>query len=600
MIRVFVWAVALCSYSAPVSAAREPPPSGSPAARALSMLQRGDSLGALELLREADENSPRVQAALGVAALDQNQYAEAERAARRAMNLSPGKRGNAITLAARPVRGAALLNLGRFKESSNEFSRLLRTGGDARLDIDMHSVKLFTRARSEGLGEHAKAAKLLLKYCKARFSKRRRDSKKREGFREDSSIDAFHCFENVGIMFVRAGSSAEAAATFDLALAERKNDNGFLMSFAPGVFSRMLLKMDNDDDSPEKSGISHHFPPVKGDILKVFDTNSINGAARMLPVRVLSQSPYPAVFIVDDFLTAEEQDSLRSGLQRSKASLLNVSNPLVCLSNVHPMRQEFMEAVIGKKHGFTVDQKVCANASTLAATPLLDKLQWSSSAFIEKGDAWLESKIERALGLNPVHAYPTQLLEYGGKAENNNIGIVDYKRHTDCGGELDVNERAITLLIYLTSADDETGGGAGYTVFPRITSGANSQDDGLAIRPVAGRLVGFTSLTDRGFCDPNSQHYSRGGYGGAGKSKIAVQKWYTRSRQRASKTAPNRLAQKFLHDVKERGLLHDGQAFVSCDGSGSCREFVPWAGEEEGGEKAAVGVSARGGVTKEL
>ena len=211
---------------------------------------------------------------------------------------------------------------------------------------------------------------------------------------------------------------------------------------------------------------------------------------------------------------------------------------------------------------------------------------WSSSTFIETGDAWLEAKIERALGLDPVRAYPTQLLEYKAalNAETDaDPGIVDYKRHTDCGGELDPNARAITLLMYLTAADEnenknENGGGGGDTVFPRIGNA-----EGLSVRPVAGRLVVFTSLTDRGFCDSRSQHYSRGGGFASGKNKIAVQKWYTRRPQRKSKADANVLARRFLQGVKEMGLLQESQTFVSCDGSGSCREFVPWVAEEESG-----------------
>ena len=129
------------------------------------------------------------------------------------------------------------------------------------------------------------------------------------------------------------------------------------------------------------------------------------------------------------------------------------------------------------------------------------------------------------------------------------------------------------VTIYLTTAD-KNGSQGGDTVFPRL---GKEGEGGLAVRPVAGRLVGFTSLTDRGFCDPKSLHYSRGGKGfAAAKSKVAVQKWYTRRPQRRSKKAPNSLAKRFLKGVKEAGLLKEGQPFVSCDGSGSCREFVPW------------------------
>ena len=145
------------------------------------------------------------------------------------------------------------------------------------------------------------------------------------------------------------------------------------------------------------------------------------------------------------------------------------ADPLLCFSNVHPLRGELMEAGSGKNlFGFTSDEKACVNASALESTrkSLHDKLKWSSSAFVETGDAWLEEKIEQALGLDPVNAYPTQLLEYDvSESEKEMGGIVDYKRHTDCGGELDINAGAITLLIYLTTAD-ENGSQGGDTVFP--------------------------------------------------------------------------------------------------------------------------------------
>ena len=208
---------------------------GSPAAAALRLLESGDSESALSLLRSAAndpaKDSAQVQAALGVAALQLNHYEEAERASKRAVRLKPGRRGASIARAAQPVRGAALLNLGRFKDAAKVFSKLLKTGGDARFHLDMHSVKLFARAKSEGLGDHEKAGKDLLKYCKSRFSPKRRSRSERRG----SALEAFDCFETAGVAFTRAGRADQAAAAFDMALRipDAKSQD-FRSNFAPG------------------------------------------------------------------------------------------------------------------------------------------------------------------------------------------------------------------------------------------------------------------------------------------------------------------------------------------------------------------------------
>ena len=226
------------------------------ATAALRLLERGDTRSALALLRKAIHNAEnggdpesdgntmhtenaahaaQLQAALGVAALDQNFYAEAERAARRAVQLAAAQQGHIarigrdialdniarIKRAAHPVRGAALLGLGRFKAAAQVLSKLVRTGA-GRFSLDMHSVRLYARAKGEGLGAHRKVAKVLLKYCAARFSakrKKKRKKRREEGHRDTAAAaDAFGCFEAVGAAFTRAGDAARAAAAFDMAL----------------------------------------------------------------------------------------------------------------------------------------------------------------------------------------------------------------------------------------------------------------------------------------------------------------------------------------------------------------------------------------------
>ena len=228
-----------------------------------------------------------------------------------------------------PVRGAALLNLGRFKDAAKVFSKLLKTGGDARFHLDMHSVKLFARAKSEGLGDHEKAGKDLLKYCKSRFSPKRRSRSERRG----SALEAFDCFETAGVAFTRAGRADQAAAAFDMALRipDAKSQD-FRSNFAPGSFE---------------------FRPPPGNIVKVSDLKRFGGkgTTRSLSVRVLSQAPGPTVFVIDNFLTSEEQAHLRLGMRRSKqaAHREGSADPLLCFSNVHPLRGELMEAGSGKK-----------------------------------------------------------------------------------------------------------------------------------------------------------------------------------------------------------------------------------------------------------
>ena len=50
----------------------------------------------------------------------------------------------------------------------------------------------------------------------------------------------------------------------------------------------------------------------------------------------------------------------------------------------------------------------------------------------------------------------------------------------------------------------------------------------------------------------------------------------------------NDIAKRFLKKMLHGQKLSKGQGYVSCDGSGSCREYVQYVSGKEGGEEEVV------------
>ena len=51
----------------------------------------------------------------------------------------------------------------------------------------------------------------------------------------------------------------------------------------------------------------------------------------------------------------------------------------------------------------------------------------------------------------------------------------------------------------------------------------------------------------------------------------------------------NDIAKRFLKKMLHGQKLSKGQGYVSCDGSGSCREYVQYVSGKEGGEEVVSG-----------
>ena len=110
-------------------------------------------------------------------------------------------------------------------------------------------------------------------------------------------------------------------------------------------------------------------------------------------------------------------------------------------------------------------------------------------------------RLERVVGLNHSHGASSQILRY--------VQNESYDSHTDCAPDTRPNDRAITVLIYLTD-----GVSGGETNFPRLN---------ISVTPKLGKLVVFTSLDQDGYCDALSTHASMPVVSG---EKYVLQKWY--------------------------------------------------------------------------
>jgi hypothetical protein len=176
----------------------------------------------------------------------------------------------------------------------------------------------------------------------------------------------------------------------------------------------------------------------------------------------------------------------------------------------------------------------------------------------------VERLLDSSLGLPISHAYHTQLIEY-------KEGQL-YESHTDCvtpvaiqapikphilyGDERDflhmaaraaplrdrLNDRAVTVLIYLNNNNDGLTGGE--TVFTEL---------GISVQPRRGRALIWSSLIehDNGTtsCDPLTRHKANPVITG---TKTVYQKWY--------------------HSRPMVAIA--SQDMVRCDRSTSCREYI--------------------------
>jgi hypothetical protein len=530
----------------------------------VKLLEKGKTKQVLSTITNSDsstyENNAQLQVVLSIAAIDQHKYHLAVNASTAALRLS--KSSPSMAIAARPVLGAALLNLGLWKLAARQLSKCLK--GQYRFQTSMDTVRHLARAQG-ALKQHKMVARDLLKYCNARFSKNRK------GY-DRNKDNKFECYSIVGKQFSLARSQHQANQAYGVALSSKSK------SFQD-MFQKNAMDAFVQSDSNGNGNDIHQLP------------KEVYLPEGKRDLHVLVNTPDFMLFTIDNVLNDNEIKQLKIGMSSVK-SKKNIDS-LVCVGNTHPLRKSFMDAVYdpsndgNKKYGdsswrssmaihsnvnhirYTKDGKICTNSSLLP--PIIsEKLRWSTSTFVSGSKyQWLELKLETMLPwLDPRNSYPTQLLEYSSGT--------DYSKHVDCSYNLDPNDRAFTILIYLDNptTDDNTGGGGGggggETIFPRIKKGS------IRVKPIPGRLVGFTSLTSKGYCNYKSEHYSNEIQKNVINKKMVVQKWYARVKQREKKIGTNTLGASFLKSMFDKNILNKNQGFISCDGSGSCREFFEY------------------------
>lgn len=467
------------------------PASRSVANRALELLQRGQSDQALALLQTAPASDVRSQVSLAVAALQVQRYALAKRVSKRL--LSSRRQSPATKDILRPILGTALFELGEYRASSGVLKKAISSN------------------RQTDLSTLVSLAKALQAQNKTRLAGRRVFDFCKSGSRNLPDAKAAECFEMAGVFFSKAGDRDSAIQAFDLSLASQPR---LIPYFSAGAMDPLLAKV------------------------------------KSIPNAIHDE---PMILVVDDFLNLEARELYIAALQTTASATMSSGlPPLVCFDTSHPSRRTVLRDLQRKHKGrFTSDHRLCANSSDLSAETLAG-LRWSSStfAYADETAPWvrdLERLIEKQFGLSPELAFSTQLLEY-------NTNGVAYAAHTDCTHRLKRHERAVTVLIYLTTPD----GGA--TAFPRLN---------ISVDSVAGRAVVFTSLDDRGFCDPRSLHESLPVLPSSDVNKMVIQKWYSRDTQDATHS--------HHHSSTASEITVPGQSYVSCDGSSSCRQFMPFA-----------------------
>ncbi len=116
---------------------------------------------------------------------------------------------------------------------------------------------------------------------------------------------------------------------------------------------------------------------------------------------------------------------------------------------------------------------------------------------------------------------------------------------------------------------------------------------GVSVAPKRGRVAVFQSTTPEGFCDERSRHSAAAVAGDV--PKTAVQKWYL------SQPLPNSRGGGVSAESAMKGWRHiravikeEDRSFVVCEGSGSCREYLPGvnAAAVEAGAAAGAGGAA--------
>ena len=150
------------------------------------------------------------------------------------------------------------------------------------------------------------------------------------------------------------------------------------------------------------------------------------------------------------------------------------------------------------------DMQYCLTA---AASAVLGRyIPFSSSVRVSPGadptvDA-LSRRIEAVTGLNESHGQYFSITTYAERE--------GYSHHVDCEG----NDRAATLLMYLTDVPDGAGG---HTVFPGLS---------VSVQPKKGRGLVWRNLSPSGKCNMETEHLAEPIADHAAGQKVILQRWY--------------------------------------------------------------------------
>ena len=234
-----------------------------------------------------------------------------------------------------------------------------------------------------------------------------------------------------------------------------------------------------------------------------------------------SRGQPPQVFFIPDFINQSSLDSLIK-MQEARWAVREKS-PRWCFDQHLTAKMLALNHNVERRHLRQNEHGSWCTKDFSVATSLADSIGLritSTSVMVPFGENQLideiSSTIDSKIGLNQALGYHTQLLRYSSSTNDN------YKRHTDCHNS--ANDRAATVLVYLTSLPQD---GGGRTVFPL----ANPE---LKVTPIKGSAVVFNNLDAKGRCDSRSEHYaeavvdSESGTHTDRNLKLVLQRWYHR------------------------------------------------------------------------
>jgi tetratricopeptide (TPR) repeat protein len=314
-------------------------------------------------------------------------------------------------------------------------------------------------------------------------------------------------------------------------------------------------------------------------------TRGVNpaGAAAAAAARVLSRDP--AVVQLSPIVSAEEARALIQVAETHFAAVdrtLDANGALACfnpgsLPDVPVKRGEqhvhetgYMDLQCIEPFDAAEARRIRHSRSLLifggAAAAQIPELAAIDARINAAAAAGLRTDNNRDASARRGNTYTTQLLRY-------DPGAGGYDPHTDCGHGYQRDDRAATLLVYLSDVPEGMGG---ETEFSRISAADNGTEASsattvpvvaaapLRVRPETGKAILFDSLDESGMCDLRSEHAARPVAAAASGPKWVLQRWYFTRGDAEMGTAA---------DHPMHGIAGEDGGYLHCKRADSCREY---------------------------